>query len=156
MITGNLSTGNVVHGPRWRTTELSCHMCLFLLVTSLPGFLLLFIYLLASLPPQPPLSGHFHLHSLCSAAPGVKAWKPSLPGTSGQLTTAVTAAQTRRADVIHLRPVPSVKWQKNLAPPLRFVDETEAHRWKVVRAAQPAGLESSSFSSLASRPHPCA
>lgn len=61
-----------------------------------------------------------------------------------------------RADVIHPRPVLSTNWRKNLAPPLHFVDETEAHGWKVVRAAQPAGLESSSFNSPASRPHPCA
>lgn len=40
----------------------------------------------------------------------------------------------------------SVKRQDDLISPLHFTDdETEAQRWKVVKAVPPAGLESSSF-----------
>lgn len=51
----------------------------------------------------------------------------------------------------------SVKRQNDLISPLHSTeDETEAQRWKVVKAGQPAELESGSFSSQASEPHPCA
>lgn len=52
----------------------------------------------------------------------------------------------------HLRPVLSIKWQNNLVPLHFTVDETEAHKQKMLRAAQPTGLESSSFNSWATGP----
>ena len=139
-------------------------MCLFLFLSSLPDTVWHpSAFLLPSPSPPSCLSTVFLDIATCV----LHALPPLVPRSSSHLFQAHLDSthchahhwgqntQTRRADLTGLWPGFSVKWQNNLVPSLHFIDdETEAQRWKVVRVAQPAGLEYSSFNSQASRPHP--
>lgn len=147
----------LVHGPLLRTTD---PLCIYFYFS--PHFQALFCF--SSPISQPPFLPQHHSFwtfpraFLCSASPGAKAWTPSLAAHRDSNSCSDPDAQTRGADVTSLWPGLSVKWQDNLVPfPHYTDDETETQRWKaMVRTAQPAGLESSSFNSQPSRPCSCA